>query len=579
MKPRGSRGLAWRVFLTCWLIYTAFWTPYIVREHFPAMTLAENGTLNVEPYLGWSDDIFRSPKGGAFINNNPGASLTGAIPLLLFRPLLIRVDKWNQTLPRPPRGNPGDELFSKSLAAGRAYYFLLVAFLTVALAMAPATAGTAAYLCSRLTQAGVPPAQAAIAALLYGLATPVFFRAGHLNHNLLVCDAAFTALLLLSSAFPGLSTHQRRAYPRSAEPAPHDAASPCVRPPGLSTGQRRAVSALPEPPPTTHAIPAPPEPPPTAAASPYDRPPGLSTRQSRAVSAPHEPLPTPPSARAPSLRLALAGLLAGYSLLCDFSGLVVIASLAFYLCLRPTHTKRWHTLAIYACAVLPGVLALAVYQQWAFGSLFRPPQNYMPPTAPTSLGYRGFSWPSPALAWANFFDPRFGLFAYCPALLLALAAPFVRRVRYQLPRKEMWVLLVYFGLFVVFCAANQYSWLQPLTGFRYLVPVVPALALLAMQTAQILPKPARIFLAVASCAQSLLMAAAHANDIRLPIHELGQRKFQLLWMIRLRDAGAPVTGAWPPVLLLTLAAALTAIWLSPLSPKSRAESNASGGVT
>ena len=43
-------------------------------------------------YLGWSEDIFRSPSGGAFINNNPGASLTAAIPLFLLRPLLIRVD-------------------------------------------------------------------------------------------------------------------------------------------------------------------------------------------------------------------------------------------------------------------------------------------------------------------------------------------------------------------------------------------------------------------------------------------------------------------------------------------------------
>ena len=23
----------WRVFFTCWITYTVFWTPYIVREH------------------------------------------------------------------------------------------------------------------------------------------------------------------------------------------------------------------------------------------------------------------------------------------------------------------------------------------------------------------------------------------------------------------------------------------------------------------------------------------------------------------------------------------------------------------
>src|SRR5215472_11420742 len=88
-----------RVFFTCWLVYSVFWSPYIVREHFPALTLLERGTLNVEPYLEWSDDIFRGPNGGAYINNNPGASLIGAIPLVLLRPLLSGVDRWNQSQP------------------------------------------------------------------------------------------------------------------------------------------------------------------------------------------------------------------------------------------------------------------------------------------------------------------------------------------------------------------------------------------------------------------------------------------------------------------------------------------------
>jgi hypothetical protein len=38
--------------------------------------------------LRWTEDIFSGPRGGAYINNNPGASLTGAVPLLLLRPIL-----------------------------------------------------------------------------------------------------------------------------------------------------------------------------------------------------------------------------------------------------------------------------------------------------------------------------------------------------------------------------------------------------------------------------------------------------------------------------------------------------------
>src|SRR5208283_1670443 len=191
------RAWAVRVFLTCWLVYTVFWTPYIVREHFPAITLAEGGRLDVKQYLGWTEDIFSGPYGGAYINNNPGASLTGAIPLLLLRPLLIRVDNWNQRLPRQrPRGED-DPILVRMAAEGRVFYFLLVAFVTVALVMAPATAFAVAILCARIIEAGVPAAHAAAAAVMCGLGTPLLFRTGHLNHNLLVGDAGLAALLLL----------------------------------------------------------------------------------------------------------------------------------------------------------------------------------------------------------------------------------------------------------------------------------------------------------------------------------------------------------------------------------------------
>jgi hypothetical protein len=237
-------------------VYTVFWTPYIVREHFPVMAPAESGSLDVQRYLGWSEDIFRDPR-GAHINNNPGASLTGAIPLLLLRPVLVRVDEWNQKLPRPVRKSTSDEgeLFWRTAAEGGALCFLLVAFVTVAMVMAPATSGTAAYLCSRLTETRVPAASAVGAALVYGVGTPVLFRVGHLNHNLLVGDAGITALLLLWD--------------------------------------------------------------------PKDRP------------------------LAPG-RAVMAGLLAGYAVLCDYSGVVVVAVTALYMWLRAAGQpgeQRWRAMA------------------------------------------------------------------------------------------------------------------------------------------------------------------------------------------------------------------------------------------
>jgi hypothetical protein len=485
--PVNSCGWTWRVFLSCWLVYTVFWVPYIVREHFAAMAVAESGSLNVMRYLGWSEDIFQGPR-GAYINNNPGASLTGAIPLVLLRPVLARVDAWNQKQPHVNRTADDTDLFWRALVEGRAFYFLLVGFTTVAMVMAPATAGTAAYLCSRLIESGVPSLRAAQAALLYGIVTPVLFRVGHLNHNLLVGDAGFTAFLLL-----------------------------------------------------------------------WD-----------------------PNARAlHPARGLIAGLLAGYAVLCDYSGLVVLVVLALYVWLRSAGQliiPHWRSVVFYIIGVIPGIAILMIYQAWAFGSFILPAQHFMPPTAPTSQGYRGFGWPSPALLWANFFDPRFGLFVYCPALLLAFMGPFTHRAKYRLPKLETGIFLMYFGLFVLFCAANRYSWLQPLTGFRYLVPVVPILAILALQTGQVLPQSFRCLIAMLSCAQSLIIAAAHGNDVRFALATLWQRRFELTWMIRLRDAGVPVDWRWPVATYVRLATALASIWFVPRRTNSRVALTDTRGV-
>lgn len=451
-----------RVFLVCWLVYTVFWAPYVLREHFPALTLAEQGTLNVERYLGWTEDIFPVPGKGAFINNNPGASLTGAIPLVLLRPVLARVDFWNQRQSRSERREPDEgEVFWRTVQEGRGCYFLLIVFLTTAAVMAPATAGTLAYLCSRLIDAGISPAPASLIAILVGMGTPLLFRSGGLNHNLLVADAGFTALLVLWD--------------------------------------------------------------------PENRPLSLP-------------------------RVLWAGLLCGYALLCDYSGIVVIVTAALYAWQRSTgRSSRGRALAGFAVGMIPGIAILVIYQAWAFGSFYHPSQQFMPPIAPTAHGYRGFDWPSPALAWALMTDPRFGLFAYSPALLLAFAAPFTARIGYRLPRREMWLMLAYFALFLLFCSANQYSWLQPLTGFRYLVPVIPGLALLAVQAAQALPRLVRRLLACLACLQMLLLSATHENDVRQILSALRESRFEPLWLTRLGQSGTPTAWIHAAELLASMA--------------------------
>ena len=136
-------------------------------------------------------------------------------------------------------------------------------------------------------------------------------------------------------------------------------------------------------------------------------------------------------------------------------------------------------------------------------------------------------------------------------------------MRYRIPRRETIILWTYFAAFTLFCAANQYSWLQPTTGFRYLVPVVPVLALLAMQAAQALPKVVCWIIAIASCAQSLAMAMAHQNDVRLVLGTLLRRGFAVPWMIRLSDIGICANCALPQITFTLLGFALAFIWLTP----------------
>jgi hypothetical protein len=478
MRERELQGGCWagaiRVFLTCWLVYTVFWTPWIVREHLPAIALAERGSLNVERYLGWTEDIFPGPRGGAYINNNPGASLTGAIPLLLLRPILIRVDEWSQRLPRRPYQGQDDPIMARMAAEGRTFYFLLVAFITVALVMAPLTALAVAFLCVRAREAGLSAAQAAAVSLLCGLGTPLFFRTGHLNHNLLAGDAGFIALLLLWD--------------------------------------------------------------------PGDKP--LS----------------------PS-RASWAGLLSGYAVLCDYSGIVIAGVTALYVWMRSSgdFRRRLRCAIAFLAGMMPGIAGLLIYQQWAFGSSYLPSQHYMTPKAETAIGYRGFGWPSPALLWANFFDPRFGLFTYCPALLMAGLAPFVERARRRLLSREMVVIFIYFVLFVLFCAANRYSWLQPSTGFRYLVPIVPVLALVAIQGAQLFPRMVQWGIAMASLVWSMILTGAHVNDVRLAAQVFWDRRFALPWMLRLREAGVAVTWEWVLATYAVAVLAIACIWAGPVT--------------
>lgn len=471
LHPNRARALLSRrwlaVFAFCWFTYALHWAPFPVREHFPAITLAEHASFNVAAYNGWIDDIFVGPRGGAYINNNPGASLAGSLPIAAARPLLDHLKGWNRAHRqwRAPRGLSSTP-HSHALASGLELWLLAISFITAAGLMAPVSAFAASLLGATLEQSGLAWRDSALIALLYAFGTPIFFRTSYLNHNVLVAQSGLIAALLI-----------------------------------------------------------------------WDR-------QRRSLSAP---------------RAAAAGLLAGFSVLCDFTGLLTAAALCAYVWLRAESTslrKRLRLASVYCLATLPALAALFTYQRLCFGDAVLPSQHYMPPTAPTVHGYRGFDWPSLSLAWANLFEPRWGLLIYCPLLAASFLAPFLKTR--LLPLRESLLMLAYAAAAFLFCASNHYSWLQHTTGFRYLVIILPWLLLLALDVLKRLPRRALHFLAALSIAQCWLVAMLYEYPL-ISLKLAISQGLRLSWALRIHQLSLGELPVFTPYLttLITLLLALS----------------------
>lgn len=418
------KGVQLRLFFTCWLIFTLHFATNIVREHYPAFALAERGTLRVDEYLGLHPDIFVSPTGGAYINNNPGASIIAAVPLLIFRPVISLVEKYNKEMLRKSGGRPSAvynehrplrrEFYQRVRERGLDLKFGIAALVTTAFCMAPLSALSALVMFRLLCGLGLAVGTALPLALLYAFGTPVFFRTGHLNHNLMVAHFALFAFALLFRL-------------------------------RWNDGPQNVVRSA-----------------------------------------------------------CAAGFLAGLAVLCDYSGLVALLLLGGY-CLfgRRPWGERWRGALWFSLGAALPILLLFAYQWRAFGNPIYPAQTYMPPTQYSRAGFHGFAWPAPDLIRNNLFDLRFGLFAFCPMLVLGLVgAVWALRGRGLLPRPEGLLALLCFLGFLLFCSANQYARLQWNTGVRMMLPVVPFLFLLTSDVLLRMPRLAAYFIGVIALAQS-----------------------------------------------------------------------------
>ncbi|MCC6316259.1 MAG: hypothetical protein IT361_01115 [Gemmatimonadaceae bacterium] len=201
-----------------------------------------------------------------------------------------------------------------------------------------------------------------------------------------------------------------------------------------------------------------------------------------------------PRGALPSARdIALAGALLGFGLLCDYGAVPLIV--AFGVWVLALHVRRGVVAmlragATYTLGAVPMIVALFWYQAAAFGSPWFPAQRYMPATKYSVIGWNGFFVPTAELLTGNLFDPRYGLFVFCPLLAAALFAGFVRRDATDPDAGQLRGILGVSLALYLFSSANQFAMLQWNTGVRYLVPLAPLLFLAALPVLRAMPRPA-----------------------------------------------------------------------------------------
>jgi hypothetical protein len=191
-----TRTIALRLFLTCWIIFAIHLATNTVREIYLALAIGDHLSFRVDDYANMHPDLFEKKGYGWHIGANPGASMIGAIPYALTRPLIDRVvTKVNQArassgLKEPPTYNSpwpmSREFYQEAWKRGYDIKFGLASVVMQALCMAPISALGVVAMFYLLRQVFASDRTAFWLALLYAFGTPVFFRTGFLNHNLMM---------------------------------------------------------------------------------------------------------------------------------------------------------------------------------------------------------------------------------------------------------------------------------------------------------------------------------------------------------------------------------------------------------
>ncbi|HJU88861.1 MAG TPA: hypothetical protein VJ672_05680 [Gemmatimonadaceae bacterium] len=480
-------GVAVRLFVTVWLVYAIHFSSNVVRESYLAVALGEKLSVRVDEYLGLHPDLFEIPGRGGYINNNPGASMLGAIPYAAARPFMAALFRVKPELvrPKPPAtyddARPNRQRFMNLARERGLDVKLVLAALSMHLGLMAPLAALAAVVMFMFLGVRLGDSRLALwLALLYAFGTPIFFRSAFLNQNAIVAHCVLFAYVLLAG----------------------------IRP--------RAIGETP------------------------------SSRQ-----------------------VMGAGALLGLALLTDYSALPFIIAFGVWMLVMSWRTGGASRSARAALdmslgAVVPIALLLA-YQWAAFGSPWFPAQRYMPATFLSVRGWNGFSVPSLELFWRNLLDPGYGLFAFSPMLIAALASPFIARGRGGPSTSELWLIFGASALLLLFSSANQFAFLQWNTGVRYMVPAGALLFLAMVPVLLRAPRWLMWTLVVVTLTVSWSVAMTRENvNVALPQVLVGGFTLPILIVIRKTASGyadfVSQTGVSPLPIFTLVGVTLWLIW-------------------
>lgn len=200
-----ARSIQIRLFLTCWIIFVLHFATDFVREHYLVLSIAEDCSFRLDDYVDLHYDIFVTPGHGAHHAGNPGASMVAALPYFVFMPAVNRI---SNLFSRPRTAEEENAVYHDPIAARVQFYdkvrqrgldikFGLVAIVTMVFCMAPLTALSAVFMFRAIKFFGQSNGVSLGLAILYAFGTPVFFRTGYLNHNLMLGIFGFIAFVLI----------------------------------------------------------------------------------------------------------------------------------------------------------------------------------------------------------------------------------------------------------------------------------------------------------------------------------------------------------------------------------------------